>query len=150
MVSAEGGVLVAGARIGRQRLGVPADQPVGHAEVLDGVRAEVAGFFRAAGCAELPQTLDQVLADVDGVVVPTQVVQHVHPPEVRAQRGQGVAALGPQLPRLGDQPQGAVEVATLGEDLGPDIPRPRQIAYGPLRDLHCRSTQSVRRSARRG
>ncbi len=82
-----------------------------------------------------------MLADVDGLLVPPQVVEDVHATEVGAQRRQGVPVLGPQRPGVSDEPQRTVELTALGQDLGPHVPRagpdrPRCVRIGTPVDPH--------------
>ena len=133
LVPSERGVLVSSTSVGLERGGVPSHQPVGDPQVLDGVRAQVARLrlhaaaFLGAG-HELAQCRHELLADLDGLLVPTQVVEHVHAAEVRAQRSEDVAVLGPQGPRVGDEPQCLVQLTALGQHLRSHVPGPGLLA----------------------
>ena len=125
----EFGVLRLGLCVRLQRLLMGAEQSVRGADVVDRVGADgagqrIVGGFRLDGL----HLGDELLADVERVAMPAEVVENLHSAELGPQGRRRLPGPQPLLARLADQEQAMIEIAALGDDprlevadLGPDV-----------------------------
>ena len=115
-----------GLDVGGQRPGMFAEEAVAHPEVAerggpDGGDAVRVGLRRGDG----RQLGQQVVADRDGALVIAQVVEHLHPAEVGADRRETASCQLVAHPGGGDQGEGGGQVAGLGPHPGQEVLHPR-------------------------